>query len=70
MLASSFHDRFEKEIVQQVANINVYGHYVLSVQSGDYKKRMINDLRMFDISRHTLFPSVDESAKEIERRYS
>ena len=70
LLASAYHERFEKDNVQLVTNVNVYGHYVLSIEAGDYKNRMMDDLRMFDVSRHTLFPGIDESAREIERRYS
>ena len=69
MLASAFHKRFEKEVVEGVANLDVYGHYVLNIPPGETKHRLIDDLRILQITRPNLFPSLDETSAEITQRY-
>ena len=70
VLASAYHDRFERMHVQKVQNVNVYGHYTLSIPPEENKKQFLDDLRLLNITRQTLFPGIDESAQEIEQRYS
>ena len=70
VLASAYHDRFEREYVQQVQNVNVYGHYKLAIPPKLDKERLIADLRLLNVTRQTLFPGIDESAQEITQRYS
>ena len=70
VLASAYHDRFERMHVEKVQNMNVYRHYTLSIPPKENKKRFLDDLRLLNVTRQTLFPGIDESAKEIEQRYS
>ena len=68
-LISAFHERFEqKEILKANPETPIYAHHVLKV-AGDGKKAILNDLRLFNVDRETLFPSVDETARAITRRY-
>ena len=69
MLASAFHERFERRVVEDVANIRVYGHYAITVPPGSTKLRFMDDLRMLQITRPNLFPGLDETSKEITDRY-
>ena len=70
VLASAYHDRFERVHVEQVKNVNVYGHYELSIPPKPHKDRLLEDLRLLNVTRQTLFPSIDESSKEITHRYT
>ena len=70
VLASAYHDRFERIHVEQVQNVNVYGHYTLSIPPNQHKARLLDDLRLLNVNRQTLFPGIDESAREITQRYS
>ena len=68
-LISAFHERFEqREILKANSETPIYAHHVLKV-AGDGKKAILNDLRSFNVDRETLFPSVDETARAITRRY-
>ena len=69
-LISAFYDRFERsEILKQNTGIPVYDYYTLEVP--DTKKRCILDeLRLLNITRETLFPGIDEAAKAVTQRYS
>ena len=65
-----FHERFERsEILQLDADIPVYDHYTLTVSS-ENKQYLMNDLRLLNITRESLFPGLDEAAKAITQRYS
>ena len=68
-LASAFHQRFERE---QIADLNpgtpVYAHYTLTVPA-DSKQSILRELRLLNITRETLFPSLDESARAITDSY-
>ena len=68
-LVSAFHDRFERsEILKWNRSIPVYSHYVLTI-SGQSKEDIMNELRLLDITRETLFPGLDVSAAAITERY-
>ena len=68
-LVSAFHERFERtEIERKISNIHVYAHYTLSIPHC-CKKNILKDLQLINISRETLFPSLDESAKAITNSY-
>ena len=68
-LISAFHERFEqREILKANPETPIYAHHVLKV-AGNEKKAILNDLRSFNVDRVTLFPSVDETATAITRRY-
>ena len=56
--------------MEQVQNVNVYGHYTLSIPPNPHKERLLDDLRLLNVTRQTLFPGIDESALEITQRYS
>ena len=68
-LISAFHERFERsEILKQNIGIPVYDYYTLKVP--DTKKRCIlDDLRLLNITRETLFPGIDEAAKAVRNRF-
>ena len=69
-LISVFHERFERnEILQLDADIPVYDHYTLTVPS-ENKQYLLNDLRLLNITRESLFPGLDEAAKAITQRYA
>ena len=69
-LVSAFHKRFERdEIRKWNADIPIYAHYKLSVP-GKRKHSILEDLRLMNITRETLFPGLDSSAAEITSRYS
>ena len=64
-LASAFHERFEpNEILIWNDRIPVYVHYKLAVPA-DSKEAILNDLELLNVTRETLFPSLDESAKAV-----
>ena len=70
-LVSAFHDRFEKDKVleHQIERLPMYDHYELSVPAGS-KHTIMKILRTLNITKETLFPGLDESAKAIMSRYS
>ena len=69
MLASAFHERFERSLLEQIENVSVYGHYTLTIPSGDVKRNIAEELHLLQIRRPNLFPSLDETSVEITQRY-
>ena len=68
-LVSAFHDRFEpKEILWWNSGTPVYDHYPLTVSKG-HKCKILEELRMFNITPETLFPGLDTAAKAIIKSY-
>ena len=68
-LISAFHKRFEREEILQFNNgIPVYAQYKLVVPE-DCKETIINDLRLLNITRESLFPGLDSSAKAVTDSY-
>lgn len=68
-LISAFHERFERnEIRKCKAGTPVYGHFMLRIPHVR-KKHILEELRLLNITRETLFPGLDESASAITRRY-
>ena len=68
-LVSAFHERFEQSAIRQVNwETPIYAHHMVKV-AGDNKRDILSDLRSFNVARETLFPSVDETARAITRRY-
>ena len=64
-LASAFHERFERDNIQQWnERIPVYAHYGLTLQ-GNQKPEIMKDLRLMNISQETLFPGLDTAAKAV-----
>ena len=69
-LISAFHKRFEEsKITQAIRDLPSYHHYELIVPVSN-KSEILRDLRTLNISKETLFPGLDESAKAIMSRYS
>ena len=69
-LVSAFHERFERdEILKDNKNIPVYDYYRLSVPR-ENKEKILRELRLLNITREVLFPSLDEVAKAIVQRNS
>lgn len=68
-LISAFHERFERgEIRKYEAGTPVYGHFMLRVPHVR-KKHILDELRLLNITRETLFPGLEESASAITRRH-
>ena len=64
-LVSAFHERLERTVIEQeIPNVQVYAHYELSVPHSK-KLSIREDLQLIDITRETLFPGLDESARAI-----
>ena len=68
-LISAFHERFEQhEVLQWNSGIPIYHHFMIEVPK-DSKQHIINELWLLNVTRETLFPGLDESAKAIADRY-
>ena len=69
-LISAFHERFERdEILKWNARIPVYYHYTLTV-AGKYKKDIMKELSLLNITNESLFPGLDEAANAVTQHYS
>lgn len=69
-LVSAFHERFERsEILKCNEEIPVYAHYKLTI-SGDSKADIVEALQLLNISRESLFPGLDSSAKAVAEYYT
>ena len=69
-LVSAFHERFERDqVLHWNDKIPVYAHYPLTVSKDD-KTRILDELRMFNITREALFPGLDTAAEAIMESYS
>ncbi|MCE2436203.1 MAG: hypothetical protein J4F29_25305 [Candidatus Latescibacteria bacterium] len=69
-LISVFHERFERdEILNRNAEIPVYDYYTRKVPAGS-KQDIIEELRLLNITRESLFPGLDEAANAVTQRYS
>ena len=68
-LISAFHERFEQDEVLRWNNgIPLYSHYVLQVPQAR-KQQIVNDLQLLNVTRATLLPNIDESAKAVTQHY-
>ena len=68
-LISAFHERFERDVILRWNNrIPTYEHYTLTIPP-DSKLQILRELRLLNITRETLYPSLDESAKAISAQY-
>ncbi len=66
---SAFHERFEREeIVRWNEGIPVYAHYKLTIP-GKCKEDIIKALQMLNITRETMYPGLEESAKAVMESY-
>ena len=67
-LISAFHERFERERISRVqCRTPVYEHCTFTIPAAA-KPRIIEELRLLNITRHTLFPSLAEAAKAATTR--
>ena len=68
-LVSAFHERFERdEILRWNEEIPVYAHYKLTLPK-ECKGDFIKELQLLDVTRETLFPSLDSSAASVTDTY-
>lgn len=68
-LISAFYERFERHEIRKCnAGTPLYGHFMLRVPHVR-KKHILRELRLLNITRETLFPGLDESARAITRRH-
>lgn len=68
-LVSAAHARFEREeILKWNERIPVYAHYALDIPAQS-KAKIIEELRLLNVTRQTLFPGLDSSAAAITERY-
>ena len=68
-LASAYHQRLERDEVLRVnPNIPIYAHYTPTIPA-DSKEGVLRELRLLNITRETLFPGLDESARAITEAY-
>ena len=64
-LISAFHERFEsREVLTVNSGIPIYGHFEWEVPH-DSKRAVREDLRLLNITRETLLPSLDEAAEAV-----
>ena len=64
-LASAFHRRFEREeVLKHNDRIPVYAHYTPTIPA-ESKATILRDLQLLNITRETLFPGLDESARAV-----
>ena len=69
-LVSALHERFERdEILKWNKGIPTYAHYKLTI-SGDCKDSIMKQLQLLNITRETLFPGLDSSAKSVTNYYN
>ena len=69
-LLSAFHERFERsEVLNRNPGVGIYGHSVIEVPV-EKKQDILRELRLLNVTRETLFPSLDETAKAITNRHS
>ena len=68
-LISAFHERFEEEeILKHNAGIPHYHHYTVKVPH-ENKQSILEELRLMNITRETLYPGLEEAASAINRRH-
>ena len=69
-LVSAFHERFERsEVRSWNCRIPIYVDYEFTVP-GNRKAAILDELRLLKVTKETLFPGLDESAKAIMSHYN
>ena len=69
-LISAFHERFERgQIVRWNESIPSYHHYTFTIPAG-CKSRILKELELLHVTRETLFPGLDETAKAVTSRHT
>ena len=68
-LISAFHERFERhKVLEFNLGIPIYHHFMIEVPK-ESKQGIIDELRLLNVTRETLYPGLDESANAITNRY-
>ena len=68
-LISAFHERFERhKVLEFNLGIPIYHHFMIEVPK-ESKQGIIDELRLLNVTRATLYPGLDESANAITNRY-
>ena len=68
-LISAFHERFERhKVLEFNLGIPIYHHFMIEVPKAS-KQGIIDELRLLNVTRETLYPGLDESANAITNRY-
>ena len=68
-LISAFHERFEQnKVLEFNPEIPIYRHFMIEVPK-ESKQGIIDELRLLNVTRETLYPGLDESANAITNRY-
>ena len=68
-LVSAFHERFERnEILRWNKHIPTYSHFLLNLPQAQ-KESLLDDLRLLNVTREVLYPSVDEAASAVTQQY-
>ena len=69
-LVSAFHERFERpQILIRNPDMQIYTYGTRTVPR-EKKEDLIEELRLLNFTRETLFPSLDEAAHAVIERYS
>ena len=64
-LVSAFHERFERDrILEWNSGIPAYGHATFTVGE-DSKERILDELRLLNVTRESLYPGLDEAARAV-----
>ena len=67
---SAFHERFERsQILSWNSAVPMYGHFTLRVPMAK-KQPILDELRLLNITRETLYPGLDEAAAAVIQRHS
>ena len=68
-LISALHERFEQtEVLKKNSGIPIYSHCTIEVPN-ESKQDILDELRMLNVTRETLFPGLDTSAEAITNNY-
>ena len=68
-LISAFHERHERdEVLHWNQHIPIYSHSLLTLPQAQ-KGSVLDDLRLLNVTRETLLPSVDEAASAVTQQY-
>ena len=68
-LVSAFHERFEdSEILKWNSDIPIYDYGTLEVPK-EHKENIVEELRLLNITRESLYPGLDGAAKVVKKRY-
>ena len=68
-LVSAFHERFERdEVLKWNRDVPIFAHRRLRVPESK-KTSVLDELRLLNVTRESLFPSVDEAARAVTEKY-